>query len=113
MESAGPRVSLDTLILIVLSTANLFFTPFVSALVITCVAIYAAISWLFPLPNEPVTALRRLDRFLFLARLAIVLFIICLATVLPTALNIVQRREEGPATHAHDGLVQTEVSIQY
>jgi hypothetical protein len=35
------------------------------------------------------------------------------AAILPTGLNIIQRHIAGPATFSHDGLIQTEIAIEY
>ncbi|GIK55998.1 MAG: hypothetical protein BroJett015_16610 [Chloroflexota bacterium] len=48
-----------------------------------------------------------------LVRFTIVLFVVLIAAILPTGLKIIQRQLAGPATFAHDGLIQTEIAIEY
>jgi hypothetical protein len=80
---------------------------------VTLLGAYLAMALFAPqMPDEmPVPRLR--DRLLFTIRLSIVLFVVLAAALFPTALNIELRRQEGPATHVTDGLIQTEVAIQF
>lgn len=106
----------DTLLLLVLVTAHMWFNSISNALMVIGVAIYVALDLVFPAQPEGgaqgSTANGRF-RFLFLLRLTIVFFVVLAAALLFTGQNILQRRADGPATHAHDGLIQTEIAIQY
>ncbi|MBI3912992.1 MAG: hypothetical protein HY327_02165 [Chloroflexi bacterium] len=106
-------LSIDTLLLLVLAIAHLWFNPVSSALVVTLLAVYVLLGIVSPAMPDEMPAPRARHRYLFLARLLIVFFILAIAALLPTGLNILQRRIEGPATHAHDGLLQTEAAIQF
>lgn len=102
-------IQLDTLLLLLLLSAHLWFNPASNALVVVGTAVYVALDLL------AASALgRRLsERLLFTVRLVIVFFIIMVAAILPTGFNILQRQATGPAQFAHDGLIQTEIAIQY
>jgi len=106
-------LSLDTLLLLVLGTAHLWFNPISSALTITLMAVYVLLNWIEPKMPDEMSAPSARARVCFSFRLFVVLFIIMLAAVLPTLWNIVQRRAEGGGTRAHDGLFQTETAIEY
>ncbi len=106
-------LSLDTLLLLVLMMAHLWFNPISNAFVVTLLAVYVILGLVSPaMPDELATPHAR-DRFLFTIRLFIVLFVILLATGLPAGWNILRRHIDGPATHAHDGMIQTEAAIQF
>lgn len=106
-----PLLRLDTLLLLVMVTVHMWFNPISNALIVVCVAIYVALDVIFA-EGETAGATAG-QRYLFLLRLVIVFFIVLMAALLPTGLNIMQRQAEGPATHAHDGLIQTEIAIEY
>ncbi len=112
-QDASWALSLDTVLLLVLGVAHLWFNPISSALTITLIAIYVLLNWLVPkMPDEMLAPSVR-ARVCFSFRLFIILFVVMLAAVLPTLWNIAQRRAEGGGTHAHDGLFQTEAAIEY
>jgi hypothetical protein len=115
MVIKGSRLPLhlDTLLLLVLVTAHMWFNPVSNALMVLCLAVYVALDLAFPDTYEETAELRARERLLFLTRLTIVFFIVLIAAVLPTSLKVIERRLEGPATHAHDGLIQTEIAIEY
>jgi hypothetical protein len=106
-------LSLDVVLLLVLGVAHLWFNPISSALTITLMAVYVLLNWLAPKMPDEMSAPRMRDRLGFSLRLAIVLFVLMLAALLPTGWNIAQRRADGGGTHAHDGLFQTEAAIEY
>jgi hypothetical protein len=106
-------VSLDTVLLLVLGTAHLWFNPISSALTITLMAVYVLLAWLVPKMPDEMPVPRVWERVSFSFRLFVVLFVVMLATVLPTLWNIAQRRAEGGGTRTHDGLFQTEAAIEY
>ena len=112
-KPSGFALSWDMLLLIVLFVAHLWFNPVSNALVVTLVAVYIALGFLFPAMPDEMDAPRLRDRLVFSTRLFIVMFVLFIAAVLPTGWNILQRHVEGPATHAHDGLIQTEAAIQF
>jgi len=106
-------LSLDTLLLLVLGTAHLWFNPISSALTITLMAVYVLLNWIEPkMPDEKEDSSRR-DRFLFVCRMVIVLFVVIFAILPPLWLSVSARLVEGPATHANDGLIQTEEAIKF
>ena len=102
---------LDTLLLLALVTAHMWFNPVSNALIVVAVAAYVLLDLAFPEPKGGTPS--RQQRLLFLTRLLIVYFVVMMAAVLPTGLNVLQRRINGPASHAHDGLIQTEIAIDY
>ena len=103
----------DTIILVVLAPTHFWFNPISSALALTAIGIYIALGFLVAdLPDE-IDNPTRYHRYAYLLRLAIVIFMLMIATVLPAGLNIGARLQEGPATNAHDGLIQTEIAIDY
>lgn len=102
-------LSLDTLLLLLLSLPHLWFNPVSNALLVVLLAVYVALDLAFAQVDETSGLARRLH----LARLAIVLLAVMMATLLPSGLNMMQRLQEGPATHAHDGLIQTEEAIKF
>ena len=106
-------LQLDTLLLLVLITAHMWFNPVSNALIVVAVAVYVLLDLAFPEKGPAMVKPTRQQRVLFMTRLLIVYFVVATAAVLPTGLNIIQRRLDGPATHAHDGLIQTEIAIGY
>jgi hypothetical protein len=106
-------LSLDTVLLLVLGAAHLWFNPISSALTLTLMALYVLLNWVAPKMPDEMSAPRARDRAALSFRLFVVLFLLMLAAVLPTLWNIAQRRAEGGGTHAHDGVFQTEAAIEY
>lgn len=104
---------LDTLLLLVLVTGHMWFNPVSNTFIVIGVAVYVLLDLLFPEHPETSGQPDRGRRILYVFRLAIVFYILMTAILLFTGFNILQRRAEGPATHAHDGLIQTEIAIQY
>jgi hypothetical protein len=104
---------LDLLLLIVLAPAHLWFNPTSSALAVGLLVIYTLVSFLSPQLPDELEAPRRRHRFLFLLRFSVVLFFVLMAAILPAGLQIVARLEQGPATNAHDGLLQTEIAMDF
>lgn len=113
MTNNGFRLQTDTLLLLVLVASHLWFNPVSSALVVLAVTVYVVLDFVAPEKEGGETAVTRWRKNINLARFTIVLFVILIAALLPTGLNILQRRLEGPATFAHDGLIQTEIAIEY
>jgi hypothetical protein len=103
-------LGLDSFLLLVLVTAHLWFNPVSSAFVVIGLAVYVALD-LF-VANEAAFSARQ-QKWLFMFRLLIVWFVVLVAAILPVGLGIVGRRVDGPATHAHDGLIQTEEAIKF
>jgi hypothetical protein len=91
----------------------LWFNPVSNALLVIATAIYVLLDVIFPDAEADVGSNNCRQRALFLLRLTIVFFVIMAATLLPTGLNILQRHANGPETYAHDGLIQTEIAIEY
>jgi hypothetical protein len=112
-ERRAFSVPLDLLLLIILAPAHLWFNPVSSALAVALLSIYALISLFSPRLADEHEEPRRRHRFLFLVRFGIVAFFVMMAVVAPTGLQIISRLEHGPSTNAHDGMVQTEVAIQF
>ena len=110
LENSRLPIKLDSLLLLVLVAGHMWFNPASNALVVICVAVYIALDFLFPEDPEQST---RKYRALFMSRFFIVLFIILYAAILPTGLNIIQRQATSPERFAHDGLIQTEIAIEY
>ncbi len=106
-------LSLDTLLLLVLGAANLWFNPVSSAFIVTLMAFYVLLGWLAPGMPDEMSQPRALDRFAFSFRLFIVLMVVMVAGALPTVEEIMLRHREGGATHANDGVFQTEAAVQY
>jgi len=106
-------LSLDTVLLLVLGTAHLWFNPTSSALLVTLMAIYVLVSLLVPqMPDEKVDSSWR-ERLIFVFRIIIVLFVVIFAILTPVWMNVSARLDEGSATHANDGLIQTEEAIKF
>lgn len=106
-------LSTDALLLLVLTMAHLWFNPVGSAFVVTLLAVYVILGIVASKMPDEMDAPRARDRMVFTARLFIVICIVFVATIVPTGWNILQRHIEGPATHAHDGLMQTEAAMQF
>jgi hypothetical protein len=107
-------LSWDTLLLLILMMPHVWFNPASSALVVVGLAIYVLLDILDGDRGEvELSEVSRRGRWLFLTRLTIVIFMVAVAVALPTALNIIWRLQDGPATHAHDGLIQTEEAIKF
>jgi hypothetical protein len=113
IESNRLALSWDTVLLLILTMAHLWFNPISSALVVLLLAVYVVLGWLIPKMPDETDAPRTRERLAFSIRLASVLFILLIAALLPTGWNILQRHAQGPATHAHDGLLQTEAAIRF
>ncbi len=107
--SAQFPLSLDTLLLLLLILPHLWFNPVSNALLVVLMAVYVALDLAFPQLDETGGLARRLH----LARLTIVLSAVMMAVLLPSGLSIMQRLQDGPATHAHDGLIQTEEAVKF
>ncbi|MCB8954097.1 MAG: hypothetical protein H6650_19000 [Ardenticatenales bacterium] len=103
-------LSLDTLLLLLLLLPHLWFNPVSNALLVLGMVVYVALDMAFPRAEEVGGVVAR---WLYLARLTIVLLAVVMAVALPAGLNIMQRLQEGPATHAHDGLIQTEEAVKF
>ncbi len=110
LENSRLPIKLDSLLLLILIAGHIWFNPASNALIVIGVAIYIALDLLFPKEPEEST---RAHRLLFLSRLFIVLFVTLNAAILPTGLNIIQRQATSPERFAHDGLIQTEIAIEY
>lgn len=104
---------LDTLLLLVLVTGHMWFNPVNNTIVVIGIVLYVLLDLIFPDNHEVAVIPGRRERILFVIRLVIVFYILMTAVLLFTGFNIVQRRAEGPATNAHDGLIQTEIAIEY
>jgi hypothetical protein len=113
VETKNPAVPLDLLLLIVLAPAHLWFNPTSSALAVGLLVIYTLVSFLSPRLPDELDAPRRRHRFLFLLRIFVVLFFVLMAAILPAGIQIIARLEQGPATNAHDGLLQTEIAMEF
>ncbi|MBI4675644.1 MAG: hypothetical protein HY741_28705 [Chloroflexi bacterium] len=106
-------LSLDTLLLLLLTPALLWFNPVSNALAVVLLALYVVLGWIYPQLPDELAVPQRANRIAYLARIAIIFFVIMLATLLPTAWFIMLRHADGPETHATDGLIQTETAIQF
>jgi hypothetical protein len=110
-KSPFAHLKLDTFLLLILITPHMWFNPVSNVLLVMAVATYVLLDVIFSETESGPNSCRQ--RALFLVRLTIVFFVIMAATLLPTGLNILQRRANGPETYAHDGLIQTEIAIEY
>ncbi len=108
-----PALSQDALLLLVLAMAHLWFNQVSNAMVIVLLAVYVGLGWAFPKMADELPVPHGRARAIDMIRLTIILFVIMIAALLPTAWNILERRVQGPETHAHDGLIQTEAAIQF
>lgn len=106
-------LQMDTLLLLVLVSAHLWFNPFSSAFMVMAVTVYVLLDFVMPEKAGGEAQIEGLSRIVSLIRLTIVIFVVLSAVILPTGLNILQRQVAGPATYAHDGLIQTEIAIEY
>ncbi len=106
-------LSIDAVMLIALSVASLWLGFAISAMVVTLVIVYVLLATMAPAMPDELDQPRMRDRLLFSARLLIVTFIVLIAAIVPTGSNILLRRIDGPGMDAHDGLIQTEVSIDF
>lgn len=113
MNQSHFRLSFDTILLLVLVMPHLWFNSASSAMMVLLLAVYVALGFLFPKMADELPSPRAIDRGVFTIRLTIILFAVMMAVLLPTGMNIFLRHVEGPATHAHDGLLQTEAAIQF
>jgi hypothetical protein len=103
----------DLLLLVILAPAHFWFNPVSSALGLAFIGLYIILTLGLPqLPDETENPGAK-QRYGFLFRLAIVIFMLLLAAFLPAGMNMIARLQEGPSTNAHDGLVQTEIAIEY
>lgn len=103
----------DLLLLVILAPAHFWFNPVSSALGLTFIGIYIILTLGIPYLPDEIENPSAKQRYGFLLRLAIIIFMLLMAAVLPSGLNIMTRLQEGPSTNAHDGLVQTEIAIEY
>ena len=110
LEKSQLPIKLDTLLLLLLVSAHMWFNPASNVLVVICVAIYIALDFIFPQESEKS---KLPARYLYMIRFSIVLFITLIAAILPAGLNIIQRQATSPENFAHDGLIQTEIAIEY
>jgi hypothetical protein len=110
MEKMRFPLSLDTILLLVLVTAHLWFNPVSNAFAVIGVAVYVGLDLLLP---EEQALSEQQQKWLFMLRLVIVWFVVMLAGILPTGMQILGRQANGPSTHAHDGLIQTEEAIKF
>lgn len=106
-------LGLDTLLLIVLVSGHMWFNPISNAFIVIGLAVYIGLDFIPISAGEEPSVLSRAARFLFVIRLAIIFYILMVAVLLFSGFNILQRRAEGVATNAHDGLIQTEIAMQY
>ncbi len=104
---------LDTLLLLVLATANLWFNQVSGAFIVTLIALYVLLGWLAPAMPDEMSKPRRRDRAAFSIRLFIVLMVVMVAGALPTLEEIALRQRQGGTAHANDGVIQTEAAVQY
>ncbi|MCA9998041.1 MAG: hypothetical protein KDE56_19910 [Anaerolineales bacterium] len=107
MSTRQTILSPDTILLLALGTAHLWFSQISSAILVILLALYVLLDLIDP-PTAPQN-----KRWLFLLRLGIIFFAVLFAAILPTGYSILQRQLEGPATNANDGLIQTEVAVQF
>ncbi len=111
--SSRTTLPLDVLLVLALGMGYLWFNPVSNTLAITLVAIYVLLGWWFPeLPDEQAVPTVRARRA-FLARVTILLFLVMLTNVLPTAWNMMQRHAGSMGMHTHDGVFQTEAAIEF
>lgn len=106
-------LGLDTLLLIILVSGHMWFNPISNAFIVVGLAVYIGLDFIPISLSEESAVLSRAARFLFVIRLAIIFYILMVAVLLFSGFNILQRRAEGMATNAHDGLIQTEIAMQY
>lgn len=104
---------LDTLLLMALVTSHMWFNSFSNMLVVIGLFVYVGLDLWLPDADPDAPPATRRQRFLFLTRLTIVFFVVAVAAVLPTGYNMIQRAATNPAFFAHDGLIQTEIAIEY
>jgi hypothetical protein len=104
---------IDTLLLLVLVTGHMWFNPINNVFMVLGVAAYVLLDLVFPEKEETAVSPTRRQRILFMVRLSIVFYVLLTAVLLFTGFNILQRRADGPVTHVHDGLIQTEIAIEY
>jgi hypothetical protein len=102
----------DTLLLLTLSVPHLWFNPVSSALVIIILAAYVALDFAFA-DGRSNKLTERGKQYIFLVRLFILLLVVTMAVLLPTGLRVMQRLRDGPASNAHDGLIQTEEAVKF
>src|SRR5436309_10222350 len=81
------QVPLDTLLMMILTTAQLWFNSTSSAFVVTLLALYIVLGFFFPQMSDEVALPRRVDRFIFSIRLFIVLVVLMVAAGVPTLFN--------------------------
>ena len=101
----------DTLLLLVLGSAHMWFNKAISAILVGLIAIYIALDiWRMPAARQ--SALPNAKGIWWLRRI-IVLFVLIAVAVLPAGWEIIQRQSEGKHTHATDSLIQTEIALEY
>jgi hypothetical protein len=112
--------SLDALLLLLLVLPHRWWNPVSTALIILGVGIYLVLDRLYPLGTGPnSTPSNVTKRLTFALRLFIVILIIGIAAIVPSAYNIILRLTADPSSEAysiaysktHDGAIQTEVAI--
>lgn len=106
-------LSIDSILLLVLCSAHLWFSQVSSAILVVMLAAYIGLDFFLPLLVDEVLLPGRRERIAFLGRLTIVFFAVAFAAILPVGHAIIQRLQEGPATNAGDSLIQTEVAIAF
>jgi len=103
----------DLLLLVILAPAHFWFNPVSNALALTFIGLYILLTLFLPQLPDEIEDPDAKHKYGFLLRLAIVMFMLLLATGLPAGMQILARLADGAGTNAHDGLVQTEVAIEY
>ncbi|MCB9418825.1 MAG: DUF2029 domain-containing protein [Ardenticatenaceae bacterium] len=94
-------------------SGHMWFNPVSNALIVVGLAVYIGLDFIPFSWGEETAANSRTARMVFVARLFVIFYIIMAAVLLFAGFNILQRRAEGVATNAHDGLIQTEIAVQY
>jgi hypothetical protein len=108
------RISWNSIILVSLGTAHLIFTQVTNSFLVVALVIFVGLDLVFPrMPDEFEVLTGRLQRLVYLTRIALIFFINVMAVILPTSFIIYKRLAEGPASNATDGLIQTEVAIGF
>lgn len=107
------RLSWDTVLLLALATAHMWFNQISSAFLVLLLSLYVILDIVDPGVEDSADRPESRRSLPFLARITILFFTALFAAVLPAGLEIIQRLESGPAQHAVDGLIQTEVATQF
>ena len=106
-------LSLDAILLLAMATAHFWFNQVSSAFLVTLLAIYVLLDLIHPQMADEIPNPKKRHKFLFLTKLGIVLFSLMFAAILPAGFNIIQRQMNEPTSFATDGLIQTEVAIEF